>query len=775
MTGRAVVPGPPAGSLTSASCPHCGTPVEGDADTFCCHGCETAYAIIRGAGLGRYYEERTELPPRPEPLRERWNGVVPEAGPDGTCEVRLAIDGLRCASCVWVTEHVLERTPGVVDATVSYATGRASLRWDPEAVALDELARRVASLGYRPRILGDEARPDRSLLTRLGVAAFAAANVMIFSAAIYAGWIGSMDEAYVALFRWVSLALATPVALWCAQPFFDGAWTGLRHGVLHMDAPIALAIAVLYGQGLAGTLLGFDTYLDSLTMLVTLLLAGRVLESGGRRRAAEAAVTLAATVPATARRVVGQAIDVVASSSLLPGDRIVLGAGEDVPSDGRVVSGRGWLQRSLLTGESEPVAVAEGDEVWAGTVLTGGALTVEVTTAADGTVVSRMAEELRRATDRRARLSTTDRIAPWFTAATLAVALVTFGAWLVLEGPTRALTTTIAVLIVACPCALALSRPLTAAAGLGAAARRGLLYRSADALLATAEVDLVALDKTGTVTEGAVEIVSANEYDLRIAAGLERFSRHPIGVAIVREAVARGIPLPAAQEVHEEVGAGISGVVDGAPWRIRGGGADVVVLEGPGGHRGLIRFGDRIREDSSAAVAALVGLGLRVTLLSGDGPEPTLRIARTLGDVEAWPGYGPGQKVERIEAWRRDGHRVLFAGDGMNDGPALSSADVSVAMGSGAASSILTADAVLAVGSVRPLVSGVRVSRICRRAIRASQLRAIAYNVAAVSAAAAGWVNPLVAAVLMPLSSGMVIAGAARVERRVAREEARAA
>jgi Cu2+-exporting ATPase len=726
-----------------------------------------AWSIIQGAGLERYYAERTELPPRPEPLRERWDSVEPERMPDGTCQLRMAVDGLRCASCVWVTESVLVRTEGIESATVSYATGRATVRWDPDRIGLDTVAGRISSLGYRPRILGTEARRDDALLTRLGVAAFAAANVMMFSAAIYAGWLGTMEVAYVELFRWASLVLATPVALYSASPFFEGAWTGLRHRVLHMDVPIALAVAVLYAQGVVGTLVGFDTYLDSLTMLVTLLLAGRVLESGGRRRAAEAAVTLAATVPATARRIVGDTLEVVASESLLPGDRIAVGAGEDLPADGVVVAGRGSLQRALLTGESAPVVVEEGDEVWAGTVLLDGSVTVDVSVAVEGTVIQQMAEQLRQAADRGTRPSSSDRLAPWFTGVTLAVAAVTFSIWLPLAGGAKALATTVAVLIVACPCALALAKPLTAAAGLGAAARRGLLFRSADALLETARVDVVALDKTGTVTEGAVEIVSASDHDVRVAAGLERYSRHPIAIAIIREAIARGLALPAATDVREEAGTGISGRVDGTPWRLRSGGADVVVLEGQDGYRGLIRIGDRVRDDSRRAVGALRALGAYVALLSGDDAEPTGRIAEAIGASEWWADQSPAEKARRIESWRQEGRMVLLAGDGMNDGPALAAADIGVAMGTGAASSIMTADAVLGVGSIQPLAAGVRVSRVCRDAVRANQIRSVVYNVLAVSAAAAGWVNPLVAAVLMPLSSAMVLAGAGRVERRV--------
>jgi Cu2+-exporting ATPase len=692
---------------------------------------------------------------------------------DGTCEIRLAIDGLRCASCVWVTENVLARTDGVEEATVSYATGRASLRWDPGRVGLGELAGQISALGYRPRALGEERRPDRSLVLRLGVAAFAAANVMMLSAALYAGWLGPMDAGFIELFRWASLVFATPVALWAASPFFAGAVAGLRNRVLHMDVPIAIAVAVLYGQGVVGTIVGFDTYLDSLTMLVTLLLAGRLLESGGRRKASEAAVTLAATIPSTARRRSDDSLEVVAASDLRPADLIEVGSGEDLPADGLVFAGRGLLQRALLTGESEPTPVTVGDPVWAGTLLLDGAVTVEVTAVAEGTVVQQMAEELRRSADRGSRPSSADRIAPWFTAATLVVAAGTFGAWLALVGAGEALNATIAVLIVACPCALALSRPLAAAAGLGAAARRGILFRSSDALLRVADVDLVALDKTGTLTEGAVEVTHAADEDLRVAAGLERYSGHPIAGAIVREAIARGIPLPTGEDVREEAGVGMSGRVDGVDWSIRSGGAAAVLLEGPDAHTGLIRIGDRVREDSRRALAAIESLGTRVVLMTGDSLETAASVAAGLGISESLAGLKPSEKAARIAGWRAEGHVVLFAGDGLNDGPALAESDIGVAMGTGAASSILTADAVLGIDSVRPLASSMVVSRVCRRSIRLNQTRSIVYNVLAVSAAAAGLVNPLVAAVLMPLSSAMVLAGAARVERRVRYLESR--
>ncbi len=736
-----------------------------------------ASAIIRGAGLDRYYDEREAFAPRPEAASGGWATVPVEAAPDGSCSVRVMVDGLRCASCVWVTENVLQRTPGVLEAQVSYASGRAYLRWDPRQVDLARLAGTISTLGYRPRLLGEEARPDRDLLLRLGVATFGALNVMLFSAALYAGWIGDMAPRFIALFHWVSLAVATPVALWSAAPFFAGALSGLRHRVLHMDLPIALAVAVLYVHGVVVTVGGpgagwGEPYLDSLTMLVALLLAGRLLEGRGRRRAADAAVSLAAVVPAMARRFRDDgSVAPVPSAELAVGDRVAVAAGEEIPADGVVASGKGLVRLALLTGEAAPVPVEAGARVFAGTLLDDGALEVRVAAVSEETVVHRMAAELRRAADRAAKPSAADRIAPWFTAITLVAAAATLAVWWGLVGPSRGITTMVAVLVVACPCALALSHPLAAAAGLGAAARRGLLFRSSDALLDLADVDVAALDKTGTVTGGDMAVLAADDDVLRIAAGLERYSVHPVARAITREAALRRIPLPAASEVSEQRGEGIEGWLDGRLWRLERGGPGRIDLVADDGGRRAVLLGDQIRVDSAPAVSDLRGLGLEVVLLTGDDAASAAIMADAAGITTVLSRRTPDDKTRWIRTQIAKGRAVVFVGDGLNDGPALAAARVGIAMGSGAASSILAADGVLAAPSLAPVASAIRAARAAKQAVRANLTRSVAYNVLAVGAAAAGWVNPLVAAVLMPLSSGLVVWGASRVEIAVRRAE----
>jgi Cu2+-exporting ATPase len=745
--------------------------VEGVEDAYCCGGCELAAAIIRGAGLERYYTERSAYAPRPEPSGgDDWGAVAVTTDTDGQCEARLMVEGLRCASCVWVTERVLERTPGVTRALVSYATGRASLRWNPAVVDLPALARRIASLGYRPRPLGVEVTSDRGLLLRAGLAGILTLAIMFVYEGLYAGWwYGAIDPAYAATLRWLSLALATPVTLWCAAPFFVGAWSGLRHRVLHMDLPIAAGVAMLYVHGFASTVLGQDAYLDSLAMLVALLLAGRVLETRGRRRTAAAASQLVGRVPRTVRRVAGARVEVVSVGDLRPGDLIDAGAGEELAADGVIREGSGQVRMAILTGEAAPVLVGPGDRVIAGTLLVDGALTVAVEAVGEQTVVHHMAAQLQTAQDRAMAPTSADRIAPWFTLATLIVAAGTLLGWWWARGLGIAIPRTVAVLVVACPCALALAQPLAAAAGLGAAARRGLLLRSGDALLRLGTVDVAGLDKTGTVTAGALVVTEAEDAGLRLAAGLERYSIHPIARAITAEAARRGIALPRAADVREHAGAGIDGTIDGRRWSIRGAGAGAVRVSGADGPSWTIRLGDETRADARDAVAALRGLGLHTALLTGDHPDVARRIGAAVGVDEIEAAVDPMHKA----AWVRDrqgtGHGVVYAGDGVNDGPALAAADVGIAMAGGAASSVLVADGIVSTPSLAPIAAGIRAARAAGRAIRISERRSIVYNVVAVGAAVAGLVNPLVAAILMPISSAVVIWSAARVERTVAR------
>ncbi|MCK6523630.1 cadmium-translocating P-type ATPase [Myxococcota bacterium] len=750
----------------STACAWCGAQVEGVGVVYCCHGCEAAADMVREAGLGRHFERREAPSPRPSGRSAGWEHLPVEQAADGDHVAQLRIDGLRCGSCVWLVERVLQGAPGVREVQVSYASGSCALRFDPTQTDLAQLAHRVEDLGYSPRPADSGVTPDRALLLRLGLAAFVAMNVMMSSVSVYLGWWSGMDPRFTALLQWTNLILATPVALWAAEPFFVAAWAGLRHRVLHMDLPVSVGVAILYGHGVFATFRGEDSYLDSLTMLVALLLGGRLLEQRGRTRAAEAASSLAARAPRSARRVGVEGPEDVAPSALVPGDVLEVALGEEIAADGLVTAGEASVGMALLTGESEPRAVRPGDRVVAGGVLIDGSLRVMVEAAGESTLLSRMATGLRGAQAKPTPPSLPDRIAPAFTAATLGVASATFAIGAATLGVHDTLPRVIAVLVVACPCALALAAPLAHAAGLGAAARRGLLFQGGAGLRRLAEVDLVAFDKTGTLTQGEPVVVEADDATLRLAAAVERQSLHPVARGIVAEAARRGLPIPLAQGVRELPGVGVEGVLDGQVIRVRRGGPGEVIVEG----HGRITLRDVIRPDAARTVARLKALGLPVVLLTGDSAEVAARIGAEAGVDEVLAEQDPEAKLAALRRWQAEGRRVLFVGDGVNDGPALSEAHAGVAMGGGAASSVLIADAVVAREGLGPVLAGIFAARAAERAIRGNLMRSLAYNVGAVALAAAGLVNPLVAAVLMPLSSGLVIFGALRVERAVAKE-----
>ena len=726
--------------------------------TFCCQGCALAYRIIHDAGGAAYYRRRTALPPRPSPRRSAWSGEPPRIRADGRREVRLAIDGLRCASCVWVLERVLAAQPGVVDAWVSYGSGHARLVWDPETTTLERIAHTIESLGYQPGVPGPMLRADGSLLARLGVAVFAAMNVMMLAVALYLGWGGGMADRFHALFGWSALILATPVALWCAQPFYAAAWAGLRHGVLAMDVPIALAVGGLYVHALVATPLGVESYADSLTMLVALLLLGRVLEARGRRRAAEAASLLAASAPRTAFRPDGRRIPV---SEVRVGDLVRVTSGAEIAVDGIVTEGTGLVDAALVTGEAEPTAVREGDGVTAGTVLRSGGLLVRVTATGADTVLARMADHLTRALDATGR-DPTNRLAPWFTALTLLVAGAALMGWGTAVGWGKGIETAVAVLVVACPCALVLARPLTAAAALHAAAGRGLLFRSGDALLALARVRLVFLDKTGTLTRGRPTVVRAEEGALRIATALERESDHPVARALRAEAERRGIPVPMAADLKELPGGGVEGMVRGLPARIQPRDDARLGVWWGGMELEPIALRDVVRSGAGAVLQALHRQGLETILVTGDHPDRADALAGTVGVGRVLARQSPEGKADLVRAAQRRGDHVLFLGDGANDGPALAAANVGLAVAGGAASSVLVAHGTVLGDSLAGLPEVVSMARRATRQAGVTQAASLSYNVVTVGAAVAGWVNPLVAAVLMPLSSLAVIGSALR-------------
>ncbi len=788
----------PRDSARTTACVHCGLPVpaallRADGDpSFCCGGCATAYAIIHEGGLDRYYdlpEKRlAAVAPSGRSFDEfdhpAFQSLYVRTRADGTADTEFYLDGVHCASCVWLVERVPLLVPGVIRAELEVGRALARISWNPADTSLSSIARFLDTLGYRPhpfrgqRVEEMRRLEDRTALLRIGVAGALAGNVMMLAVALYSGWFAGMEPAFVRYFRWLSLLLTAPVLLWPGRVFFQGAFASFRTRRLHMDLPIAIALGAGFLRGVANTVT--DTgpiYFDGVAMLVFLLLVGRFLQQRAQRAATDATSLLHGLTPSVARLIDGDAIREVPVEALLPGVTVEVRAGETFPADGTVTEGNSQVDLSLLTGESRPVRAEPGSKAWAGTVNLAAALRLEVTQAGEESRVGRLVREVAAGAGRRARIVLlADRIAGWFVAAVLLLALGTWWYWRGVS-PDAALDHAIALLIVTCPCALALATPLAVTVAIGRAARQGILIRGGDALEALARPGTLYLDKTGTITEGKFRLTGwAGDDALKpLVAALERHSSHPVAAGFL--AAWPDLEAPVASGVRQTLGGGIEGwvagrdVVVGSPRfvRKRAGGsppifraasaADTPVwIAVDGAVVASATFGDPIRPEAPAVIEQVRRRGWSVHLLSGDASRVVEAVAAETGIAGgAWRGeVTPEGKLEEIEQAAAHGP-VVMVGDGVNDAAAMARATAGVAVRGGAEASLAVADVYLSrpgLGALDQLMEG---SERTLRVIRRNVALSLVYNVVGAGLAMGGWINPLMAAFLMPASSITVV------------------
>ncbi len=783
---------------TDVACAHCGLPVppaEREAELpFCCSGCRVAWDVLHDSGLARYYDlsERRNL--RVEPSGRAFDEFDHPAfqqlwvrtRADGLAETELYLEGVHCASCVWLVERTPLAVPGVASAELDLARGLVRLAWDREKATLSAAARFLDTLGYRPHpfrgVKADRMRrmEDRAALIRIGVAGAIAMNVMLAAVAIYSGWgPGGMEVAFMRFFRWVSMILTLPTLIWPARPFYRGALSSLRTRVLHMDVPIAIALTAAYLHGAVNTFRGDGPiYFDGVATLVFLLLCGRFLQTRAQRAAVDSAELLHALSPAIARVVEDEVIREVPAEALVPGMVIDVRDGETLAGDGVVLEGRSEIDRALLTGESIPQPVVPGDEVFAGTVNRGAALRVRIERAGEESRVGQILHEVEMSASRRAPVvRAADALAGRFVATVLVLAALTWWRWHS-SGSTRAFDNTIALMIATCPCALALATPLAITVAIGRAARRGVLVKGGDALEALARPGTLVLDKTGTITEGRIALAAWEGSDdaRRWLLALERHSSHPIAAGF-RTAWA-GLDTPEATDVHATTGGGLEGTVEGRRIVV---GAPAFVLARAKDPRGLATLaadptltpvlvaadgevvaraglGDTLRPDAAATLNALRGAGWKLRLLSGDAPSVVAAVGERLGfaPADCRGGASPEDKLAEIETLAQKGS-VAMVGDGVNDAAAIARATVGVGVKGGAEACLAAADVFLARPGLAPLAELVDGSRRTLRAIRVGIVVSILYNVLGVALAFMGIINPLIAAFMMPTSSLTVV------------------
>ncbi|MFC1578796.1 heavy metal translocating P-type ATPase [Pseudomonadota bacterium] len=803
----------PAASPGSTHCYHCGEqvptgadfaiPIGGELRPMCCPGCRAVAGLIAANGLENFYQQRTAYNQRPEKNELASHGqyqvyddpelaaTFTETDTEGTVTASLLLGGMTCAACTWLIEQTLARLQGVSRASVNLQQSRLDVSFDPLKIPLSEIFSRVDALGYRVRPfqassqrqqMNDEYRVQ---LRRLAVAGLGMMQVGMFAIALHAGDIQGIEDQYQGLLRWVSLIVASFIVLFSARPFFTTAWRHLRQGALVMDLPVALAIGLAWLASAWATVSGSgQVYFDSVVMFTFFLLLGRFLEQRVRLRNALTWFDAESTLPdAVATRRDDQWVT-QPRSQLQAGDLVLVKAGETVPVDAEVTAGTSAVREDTFNGEHLPRSVSASDTIYAGTVNVEAALEARVLGSYRDSRLAALQRSVEQAQGEKPHLAKlADRVASWFVAVILLVTSATALAWSQIA-PEQALWISLSVLVISCPCALALATPAALTSAANALRNAGVIVRGENALEALARASHLIFDKTGTLTEGSLQLSTVHllaggseAEQLSIAAALQQYSSHPVSRAFSGISPAAGW-----QQVEYRVGAGLEGSrLDG---RYRMGSEQFcrewaptlppapderlywIALCREATPLAWIGLDDRIRQEAAEVVAAARQAGLEVELLTGDSSPQGPLLARELGIQQLETGLQPQQKMARVRALQEAGSVVAMVGDGLNDAPVLSLADASFAVAGATDLARTQADFVIVGGDLHSVTNTWRKARQCRRIILENFSWALGYNTCAIPLAALGYVPPWAAAIGMSLSSLLVVANSLRLNSK---------
>ena len=805
-------------------CYHCSLPVieagqfilsvAGKTKEFCCAGCMAVSETINGSGLSRYYQHRKLPAIKPDDTTSKINeflGYDDSLVQDGWVEnldlnssrATFLIVGINCAACVWLIETYLQKRAGIQSAQINFSSNQMKLVWDPAALKVSDIMQSIARIGYQAQPYTREARfqlldaQRNQLLKRLGVAAALGMQIMVLSVALYSGnWFG-IDQNIASFLRRINLLLVLPIMAYSAVPFFKGAMNSIRIGRAGMDVPISLGILLAFFASLWATIENSgEVYFDSIAMFVFFILGARYLELNTRIRSSRAMEPLTAAVPVIADKLVNtNSNDTkrVPVAKLCSGDLVLVKPGAISPVDGQIIDGNSSFNESLLSGESHPVVKSTGESVIAGSINIDQAVKIRVCQSGDKTVLSSIQKLADKASIEKPRVTQfAEAVAGWFVAAVLLIALLSLTLGFVGDKPGW-LATTIAILIVSCPCALSLATPLALSAGSSAMISKGLLIARQHALETLSRVDHIVFDKTGTLSNGNLSLVQVqvlSEMDAErctaIATALESQSNHPVAQSF--RLYKKQARLPVALEIKSFAGAGVCGLVDQSKYYL--GSAEFLNVQNPSLKMdsriqhdwyqadkisilladqnrllAVFMFSDEIKPGAANLINSLHRQGIRTTLLSGDRDQIVSHVAQLLGIDSVYAECQPQHKVDVLKRLISNGDTVAMVGDGVNDAPALSLAHLSIAVARDINLSSVNADIVMMNPQIEVLALAVAQAHRTRWVIRQNVIWALIYNFSAIPLAIMGLVPPWLAAIGMSLSSVVVVFNSSRLLR----------
>jgi heavy metal translocating P-type ATPase len=777
----------------AAACQLCGLPTGSEERTFCCLGCRNVYTILRESGIVEADFRDSDLYRQSLRLGLIANASLDFPAIPETAEKRDSVyqlSGLWCTSCGWLIEQALRKERGIVNAEVLFAADLLKVTYCPQYIPTGRIEQTVASLGYRASLATGETEParreQRELLLKLGLAAGLWMNVMLFSLVIYASYFEGIAGWARAAVPVILMALATPAVFYSGRPILWLGWQSLRHGTIRMETLISTGILAAYGYSALQILRhGTHFYFDTACAIVTLVLTGKALEQSAKAKTARALSTLHRMLPKKARVLTGDREYFVSIDAIQPGMTLLVKPGERIPADGVVLEGNSGVDESVITGESKPREKRAADAVVGGSLNGAGVLYVKATRPAAESTLSQIVQAVEKAIASRTEVDRmVDRISRIFVPAVLVFSCLTmFGCMMAGLSEMESLMRAIAVLVIACPCALGIATPLATTAAVGAASRSGILLRHPGALESIRKLDVLILDKTGTATEGRFRVHDSCWLTdgAGLLASLESVSEHPVAQAIVQQTPG---PLFPATDVRVHKGSGITGLVNGHQvaagnrkligpvnpeledraqfWERSG--LTVVFCTIGRVLAGALALGDRLRTDAPDLVHALQETGVKVVLISGDAAQTTERIASQLGITEFRGEVLPDQKIQAVREYQSHGQVVAMVGDGINDAPALAAADLGIAMGSGTDLTMQSAPVVLMGDSLMKIADVIDLARRTNRIIRTNLFWAFSYNVVGISLAITGILNPIMAAGAMVISSLCVIGNSLRLK-----------